>query len=107
MSEVIITNENFEQEVLKSNIPVLIDFSATWCGPCRRMEPIVAQAAEDYAGKVKVCKADVDQCSDIARKYGIMSVPTFIMFKDGKIVSQTSGSMPAVKLASIMDEGSK
>lgn len=107
MSEVIITNENFEQEVLKSNIPVLIDFSATWCGPCRRMEPIVAQAATDYAGKVKVCKADVDQCSDIARKYGIMSVPTFIMFKDGKIVSQTSGSMPAVKLASIMDEGSK
>lgn len=107
MSEVIITNENFEQEVLKSNIPVLIDFSATWCGPCRRMEPIVAKAAEDYAGKVKVCKADVDQCSDIARKYGIMSVPTFIMFKDGKIVSQTSGSMPAVKLASIMDEGSK
>lgn len=107
MSEVTITNENFESEVLKSDIPVLVDFSATWCGPCRRMEPIVEKAAIDYAGKVKVCKVDVDNCTDIARKYGIMSVPTFMMFKDGKVISQTPGSMPAVKLMAIIDEGSK
>ncbi len=107
MSEIIITNENFEKEVLKSDIPVLVDFSATWCGPCRRMEPIVAKVAQDYEGKIKVCKADVDQCIDVARKYSIMSVPTFVMFKNGEIVSRTPGSMPAVKLMSIMDEGLK
>ena len=107
MSEVILTNENFETEVLKSDIPVLVDFSATWCGPCRRMDPLVEKLAEEYAGKVKVCKADVDECTDVARKYGIMSVPTFMMFKDGVEVSKTSGSMPAVKLAELMDEGAK
>ena len=104
MSEVILTNDNFEAEVLKSDIPVLVDFSATWCGPCRRMEPIVKELANDYAGKVKVYKADVDVCTDIARKYGIMSVPTFMMFKGGEQVSKTSGSMPKVKLAEIMDK---
>ncbi len=107
MSEVIITNENFEAEVLQSDIPVLVDFSATWCGPCRRMDPLVSKLAEEYEGKVKVCKVDVDECTDVARKYGIMSVPTFMMFKDGVEVSKTAGSMPAVKLAELMDEGAK
>ncbi len=104
MSEIIITNGNFETEVMKSDIPVLVDFTATWCGPCRKMEPIVEKLAEEYKGRVKVCKADVDQCTDIARKYGIMSVPTFMMFKDGDIVSKSSGSLPQVKLAEVMDE---
>ena len=107
MSEVTITNENFEKEVLKSDIPVLVDFSATWCGPCRRMEPMVEKAAIDYAGKVKIVTVDVDACTDIARKYGIMSVPTFMMFKGGEIISKTPGSMPAVKLMQIIDNGSK
>lgn len=107
MSGTIITNENFEKEVLKSEIPVLVDFSATWCGPCRRMEPIVEKIAQEYAGKVKVCTADVDNCTDVAKKYGIMSVPTFMMFKNGQAVSSKQGSMPQVKLAALVDEGSK
>lgn len=107
MNQKELTNENFKNEVLKSNIPVLVDFSATWCGPCRRMEPIVEKIAEEYAGKVKVCTADVDKCTDIAKKYGIMSVPTFMMFKNGVAVNQTQGSMPQVKLASFVNEGTK
>lgn len=107
MSQTIITNENFEDEVLKCELPVLVDFSATWCGPCRRMEPIIEELTEEYAGKVKVCTVDVDSCADVARKFSIMSVPTFIMFKDGQVKSQTQGSMPKVKMAAFMDEGSK
>lgn len=105
MSQTVITNENFEDEVLKSDLPVLVDFSATWCGPCRRMEPIIEEIAKEYEGKVKVCTADVDQCTDIAKKFGIMAVPTFMMFKDGQAAAQTQGSMPKVKLAEFVESG--
>ena len=107
MSHTTITNENFEAEVLKSETPVLVDFSATWCGPCRRMEPIIEEIANEYDSKVKVCTADVDHCPDVAKKYGIMSVPTFMMFKGGEVAGQTQGSMPKAKLSAFVDEGSK
>jgi thioredoxin 1 len=105
MSHTIITNENFEEEVLKSDIPVLVDFSATWCGPCRRMEPIIEEVANEYEGKVKVCSADVDKCTDVAKKFGIMAVPTFMMFKGGETTAQTQGSMPKVKLTQFIESG--
>ena len=76
------TSENFEAEVLKSDIPVLVDFYADWCGPCKRMAPIVDQLAAEYEGRLKVGKMDVDANTDIAVKYGIMSIPTLIIFKN-------------------------
>ena len=85
------TSENFEAEVLKSDIPVLVDFYADWCGPCKRMAPIVDQLAAEYEGRLKVGKMDVDANTDIAVKYGIMSIPTLIIFKNGEIFRREAG----------------
>lgn len=94
MAEIIITEENFEQEVLKSELPVLVDFWATWCGPCQMLAPVIAQIAAETEGKIKVCKADVDECMDIAQEYNVASIPTLVVFKNGVEVNRTIGFQP-------------
>ena len=94
MAEIILTDENFEAEVLNSDIPVLVDFWAEWCGPCKMLGPVIAQIAAEQEGKVKVCKANVDDCMDIAGDYQVASIPTVIVFKDGKEVNRSIGFKP-------------
>ena len=93
-----LNSENFEQEVLKSDLPVIIDFWAEWCGPCRMLTPTIEALATEYQGKVKVCKLNVDEANDIAAKYQVMSIPTIIVFNKGKIVKQIVGVVPKEKL---------
>lgn len=94
MSEVIITKDNFEAEVLQSDIPVLVDFWASWCGPCKMLSPIIAQIAEEQAGKVKVGKVNVDEQPELAAQFRIMSIPTLLVFKNGEVVNQSLGVQP-------------
>ncbi len=89
-----ITDSNFEAEVLQSNLPVLIDFWATWCGPCRMIAPTIEELANEYEGKAKICKVDVDNNPKTATNYGIRSIPTLLIFKGGKIVDNIIGAVP-------------
>ncbi|MFC1682758.1 thioredoxin [Candidatus Zixiibacteriota bacterium] len=89
-----VTDGNFEEEVIKSDLPVLVDFWAPWCGPCRTVAPIVEELAKDYQGKLKVTKLDVDNNPGTAAKYGIFSIPTILIFKDGKVATQIVGAVP-------------
>ena len=91
MAAIMLTRENFEKEVLQSEIPVVVDFFATWCGPCKMLGPVISEIAEEYAGKVKVCKLDIDEEMDIADKYMVMSVPTVKLFKNGEVTSTSIG----------------
>ena len=97
------TEENFESEVIKSDIPVLVDFYADWCGPCKMMMPVVEKMAEKYDGKIKVGKINSDEESALAAKYNIMSIPSFLMFKNGELVETLTGAMPADVLAGKLD----
>ena len=92
--EVTITLENFEEEVLKSEKPVLVDFWATWCGPCRMLAPVIEQIAEEKADTLKVGKLNVDDVPELAQQFGVMSIPTLILFKNGEAVKQTVGFQP-------------
>ncbi|MBE5863802.1 MAG: thioredoxin [Lachnospiraceae bacterium] len=86
------TNENFEEEVVKSDIPVLVDFYADWCGPCKMMGPVVEKLAEEFDGKVKVGKVNVDEQEDLAARFNVMSIPFFAFIKDGKMVDSSLGA---------------
>ena len=99
-----IDESNFEQLVLQSKIPVLVDFWATWCGPCRMVAPVVEELAEEYAGRVSFGKVDVDQDPRVASQYGIMSIPSLLIFKDGKPVSNIVGFRPKDQLKKNLDD---
>ncbi len=91
--EVTLTTNNFQNEVIDSDLPALVDFWAPWCGPCQAIAPHLEQLAKDYTGKIKVCKLNVDEAPDIATKYAIMSIPALILFKKGQIMETKAGVM--------------
>lgn len=101
MSEVVLTEQNFEEEVLKSDIPVLVDFWATWCGPCRMLAPTIAKIAEEQSGVIKVGKVDVDEEPELAAKYGIASIPTLMVFKNGSVVKSSIGVVPKAAIEAL------
>jgi len=105
MSEKVLnfTKDNFEKEVLQSDKPVLVDFWAAWCGPCRMVAPIVSQIANEYDGRVKVGKVNVDDENELAQKYRIMSIPTLIVFKNGKLVDSVIGARSKEDLSRMLD----
>ena len=96
------TNENFENEVLKSDLPVLVDFTATWCGPCKALAPIVEKVADEYEGKIKVGKLDIDEARAVAAKYNVRSVPTVIVFRGGSPTGQHIGLTTRDKLVKLI-----
>jgi|SRR5437660_4335582 thioredoxin 1 len=98
-----LTDQNFESEVIKSDKPVLVDFWAEWCAPCRMVAPVVEQINEDYAGDIKVGKLDVDSSPVISAQLGVMSIPTLILFRDGKPVQRMVGFQPKPSLKSKID----
>lgn len=100
MSEPItLTDDNFAKEVLESSVPVLVDFWAVWCGPCRMVAPILDQLAEEYQGKVRVAKLDVDSNQKTTMRFNVRSIPAMLFFKDGKLVDQVIGAVPKTALA--------
>ncbi len=104
MAEAIeVTDGNFEAEVLKSDIPVLVDFWAVWCGPCRMIHPIVEELAKEYDGKLKVARMDVDKNNQTASNYKIMSIPSLLFFKDGEKVDQLIGAVPKQQIVEKVD----
>ena len=92
------TKQNFEEEVLKSSVPVLVDFYADWCGPCKMMDPVVEKLAEEMEGKLKVGKLNVDEEEELAAQYRVFNIPTFLIFKDGQVSGNCIGAMSAAQL---------
>ena len=104
MSEPIaLTDDNFSEEVLQANQPVLVDFWAAWCGPCRMVAPIVEELAGEYDGRAKVCKLDVDAAQKTAGEFGIRSIPTLLIFKEGKVADQVIGAVPKTQITEKLD----
>ena len=103
MAEIILTESNFREEVLNSEIPVLVDFWATWCGPCRMLAPTIAKIAEEQEGKIKVGKIDVDEEPELSVKYGIASIPTLMVFKNGEVVNKSIGVIPKAAIEALLN----
>lgn len=97
-----VTEQNFQSEVLDSPLPVLVDFTAAWCGPCKMVAPIIAQLHAEWQGRVKVVQCDADQNPNILMKYGIMGIPTIMLFKDGQVAERVTGYQPKDKLVGKM-----
>ena len=102
MAEITLTTSNFEKEVLESDLPVLVDFSADWCGPCKMLAPTIEEIAKEYEGKVKVGKVNIDEFAQLAIKYGVASIPTVILFKDGQAVDKSVGFVPKANLEAML-----
>lgn len=105
MAEIILNDQNFESEVLKSDVPVLVDFWAPWCGPCKMMGPIVAEVAKKFEGKpVKVAKLNIDEAAATAEKYNVMSIPTFKIFKGGEVIDEFVGAQSEEELTKRLEK---
>ena len=100
--EIELTNENFDAEVLQSELPVLVDFWATWCGPCKMLAPTVAEVATEYAGRVKVGKVNVDNAPELAARYGITSIPALLLFNKGEVVRTSVGFVPKADVVAML-----
>lgn len=103
MSEIILTKDNFESEVLNASGKVLVDFWAVWCGPCKMIAPVIEEIAEDFAGSVKVGKVNVDNEAELSIKYGIVSIPTILIFENGQIVNKAIGYHTKEELIELLD----
>jgi len=97
------TDENFNQEVLSSDLPVLVDFYADWCGPCKMLAPTIEALAQEYEGKVKIGKLNVDEAPDTAQEYGIMSIPTLLCFKNGEVVNKSIGVVSKTEIEAFLN----
>lgn len=100
---VVLTTDNFKEEVYEAGIPVLVDFYADWCGPCKAMGPVVEALAQEYAGKVKVGKVNVDENQELAMEYNVMSIPTFLVFKGDKVAARTMGMQDKAGLVKALE----
>lgn len=99
-----VTDSNFDQEVLKSGLPTLVDFWAPWCGPCKAIGPVIDELADTYSGKVKITKMNVDENPETPGKFGIRAIPTLIFFKDGEVADQVTGAVGKTQLVAMLDK---
>ena len=104
MSTINLTGSNFDNEVMQSDKLVLVDFYADWCGPCKLLAPVIEELAHEYSGKAKICKLNVDEASNVASQFGVMSIPTIIVFNEGQEIEKMVGAVPKQRLQKLLNE---